>query len=114
MTVDGPPAGLERILIVRLSSMGDIIHALPAAAMLREAFPHATLGWLIEERWAELLCALSTPAAIVTSCAKITCRIAFSCGLLLACFNTRALGCQIPITRAAAPISAVTRPRPRR
>jgi heptosyltransferase-1 len=29
--------------------------------MLREAFPHATLGWLIEERWAELLCALSTP-----------------------------------------------------
>ena len=51
----------ERLLIVRLSSMGDIIHALPAAVMLREAFPHASIGWLIEERWAELLCTLSTP-----------------------------------------------------
>ncbi len=29
--------------------------------MLRQAFPQATIGWLIEERWAELLCALSTP-----------------------------------------------------
>jgi lipopolysaccharide heptosyltransferase I len=61
MDVDGPTAGFERILIVRLSSMGDVIHALPAAAMLCEAFPHAELGWLIEDRWAELLCALSTP-----------------------------------------------------
>jgi lipopolysaccharide heptosyltransferase I len=53
----------SRILIVRLSSMGDVIHALPAAIMLRQAFPHAHIGWLIEERWAELLCALSTPRA---------------------------------------------------
>jgi heptosyltransferase-1 len=53
----------QRILIVRLSSMGDVIHALPAAVMLREAFPQATLGWVIEERWSELLCALSTPRA---------------------------------------------------
>jgi lipopolysaccharide heptosyltransferase I len=41
--------------------MGDVIHALPAAIMVRQAFPQATIGWLIEERWAELLCALSTP-----------------------------------------------------
>jgi heptosyltransferase I len=30
-------------------------------AALRQAFPHATLGWLIEERWAELLCTLRYP-----------------------------------------------------
>ncbi len=53
----------QRILIVRLSSMGDVIHGLPAAVMLRQAFPDATIGWLIEERWAELLCAISTPRA---------------------------------------------------
>jgi heptosyltransferase-1 len=47
----------ERILIVRLSAMGDVIHALPAVQALREAFPSAHIGWLIEERWAELLCA---------------------------------------------------------
>jgi heptosyltransferase I len=50
---------LERILIVRLSSMGDVVHALPAAGLLRGAFPNAHIGWLIEERWAELLCASS-------------------------------------------------------
>jgi heptosyltransferase I len=52
---------VERLLIVRLGAMGDIIHTLPAVAALRGAFPEATLGWLIEERWAELLCTLSTP-----------------------------------------------------
>jgi len=51
----------ESLLIVRLSAMGDIIHTLPAATALRQAFPHATLGWLIEERWAELLCTLRHP-----------------------------------------------------
>ncbi len=53
--------GFDSLLIVRLSAMGDIIHTLPAAAALRQAFPHATLGWLIEERWAELLCTLRYP-----------------------------------------------------
>jgi heptosyltransferase-1 len=48
---------IERLLIVRLSAMGDVIHTLPAAQALRDAFPQATIGWLIEERWAELLCA---------------------------------------------------------
>src|SRR5256885_13886221 len=51
---------LERLLVVRLSAMGDIIHTLPAAGALREAFPEAMIGWLIEERWAELLCTLPT------------------------------------------------------
>lgn len=51
----------DSLLIVRLSAMGDIIHTLPAATALRQAFPHATLGWLIEERWAELLCTLRYP-----------------------------------------------------
>src|ERR1700687_1808882 len=41
--------------------MGDIIHTLPAATALRQAFPQATLGWLVEERWAELLCTLRYP-----------------------------------------------------
>lgn len=51
--------GFERALIVRLGSMGDIIHTLPAAIALRRAFPEATLGWVVEERWAELLCTAS-------------------------------------------------------
>lgn len=53
----------QRLLVVRLSAMGDIIHTLPAVAALREAFPHITLGWLIDERWTELLCTLRYPRA---------------------------------------------------
>jgi heptosyltransferase I len=55
------PLNIERLLIVRLGSMGDIIHALPAVWALRQQFSEAMLGWLIEERWAELLCTLPTP-----------------------------------------------------
>jgi heptosyltransferase-1 len=51
----------SRLLIVRLSSMGDVIHTLPAAQALRAAFPNSPIEWLIEERWAELLCAPGTP-----------------------------------------------------
>ncbi|HXW90218.1 MAG TPA: glycosyltransferase family 9 protein [Terriglobales bacterium] len=52
---------IRRLLIVRLGSMGDILHTLPAAWLLRAALPQAFLGWLVEERWTELLCAASEP-----------------------------------------------------
>src|SRR3954470_21814225 len=44
-----------RILIVRLSAMGDIIHAMPAVAGLRAQFPDSRIDWAIEERWSPLL-----------------------------------------------------------
>lgn len=44
-----------RFLLVRLGSLGDIVHALPVAAALRAAFPGARLDWLVEARWQELL-----------------------------------------------------------
>lgn len=59
-STEGNPA-IDRLLIVRLSAMGDVIHTLPAAQALRDLFPEAMIGWLIEERWAELLCAPETP-----------------------------------------------------
>lgn len=46
---------MAKILIVRLGSMGDILHALPAVTGIRAALPTATIGWLVEERWSELL-----------------------------------------------------------
>jgi len=46
-----------RALIVRLGAMGDVLHALPAVAMLRRALPEAKIGWVVEQRWRELLCA---------------------------------------------------------
>ena len=45
----------QRFLIVRLSSMGDIVHALPAVAALGETFPLAEIHWAVENRHARLL-----------------------------------------------------------
>jgi heptosyltransferase-1 len=44
-----------RILVVRLSSMGDVIHALPAVASLKHSFPHSHVTWVIRSRWMPLL-----------------------------------------------------------
>jgi lipopolysaccharide heptosyltransferase I len=51
-------AGIDpysRILIVRLSAIGDVLHGLPVANSLRDALPRAFLAWVVEDRCAELL-----------------------------------------------------------
>ncbi len=42
-------------LVVRLSSIGDIVHALPAVAALGETYPQAKIHWAVEKRYAALL-----------------------------------------------------------
>lgn len=49
------PGASPRILIVRLSAIGDVIHTMPLACALRERFPKAFLAWVVEERAGELL-----------------------------------------------------------
>ena len=50
------PSGTHpRLLVIRLSSIGDIVHALPAVAALGESFPQLQIDWLIEKRYAPLL-----------------------------------------------------------
>ncbi len=46
---------MTRILIVRLGALGDIVHALPAVAALRRAFPDARIDWLVGARHREIL-----------------------------------------------------------
>jgi lipopolysaccharide heptosyltransferase I len=48
------------IAIVKLSSLGDVVHALPVAAALRRDFPRGHLTWVVERREAALL--LGNPA----------------------------------------------------
>ena len=45
----------QRILIVRVGALGDVLHALAAVAALREARPRDWIGWAIEPRWRALL-----------------------------------------------------------
>lgn len=44
-----------RILIVKLTAIGDVIHAMPVACALREKFPDAYIAWLAEGRAGDLL-----------------------------------------------------------
>jgi len=44
-----------RFLVVRLGSLGDIIHTFPAVAALRESFPQASIVWLSHPRWSFLV-----------------------------------------------------------
>jgi heptosyltransferase I len=46
-----------RVLIVRLGAMGDILHALPGVAALRQVRPAWQIGWAVEPRWRDLICA---------------------------------------------------------
>ncbi len=45
----------ERILIVRFSAIGDVVHSLPLAVALRTRFSHAEIAWLVEEQTAPVL-----------------------------------------------------------
>jgi heptosyltransferase I len=45
----------QRFLLVRLGSLGDVIHALPAASALRDTFPDARIDWAIDPKWQRLL-----------------------------------------------------------
>ena len=42
-----------KILVVRLSSLGDILHMFPAISDLRRRFPNAEIHWLVEPAFAE-------------------------------------------------------------
>jgi lipopolysaccharide heptosyltransferase I len=55
LEVGGITDPAQRFLIVRLSSIGDIVHALPAAAALAATFPQAQIDWVVEKRHALLL-----------------------------------------------------------
>ncbi|MCS7187240.1 MAG: glycosyltransferase family 9 protein [Armatimonadota bacterium] len=53
---EAPPLGAApRILIVRLSALGDTLMSTPIAQALREAFPNAYIGWVVETRCAPIL-----------------------------------------------------------
>lgn len=43
-----------RILLLKTSSLGDVIHNLPVASDIRHALPQAEIDWVVEESFAEI------------------------------------------------------------
>ena len=53
-----------RFLVVRLGSLGDIVHTFPAVAGLRNSFPRAEIIWLTHPRWVNLVASSSLATGI--------------------------------------------------
>jgi len=49
------PAGPRTILVVKLSALGDVVHALPVVDYLGKAAPGARVDWVVDRRFAGLL-----------------------------------------------------------
>lgn len=45
----------EKLLLIKPGSMGDVIHALPCVAAIRQAWPQTQITWLVDDRWQPLL-----------------------------------------------------------
>lgn len=45
-----PLPAVQRILLVKMSAIGDVVLATPVATALRRRFPAAHIGWLVEDR----------------------------------------------------------------
>ncbi len=50
-----PLADIHHLLVVKTSSLGDVIHALPIVQAIKEAAPHLALGWVVRHRCADIL-----------------------------------------------------------
>lgn len=48
-------ASPERLLVIRLSALGDVIHTIPAVVALRNALPSTQFAWVVERPYAELV-----------------------------------------------------------
>jgi heptosyltransferase-1 len=48
-------ANPRRVLLVKLSAIGDVLHAMPTAVAVRRALPEAEIGWAVEGRAGDLL-----------------------------------------------------------
>jgi heptosyltransferase I len=47
--------GVRSVLVVKPSSLGDIVHTLPSVHLLKQAHPHLKISWIANTEWAPLL-----------------------------------------------------------
>jgi lipopolysaccharide heptosyltransferase I len=59
--------GARRILLVKPSALGDVVHTLPVAASLKRRYPDSALDWLVEEEAVEIVRGHPAVAEVVVS-----------------------------------------------
>jgi len=61
---------MNRLLVIRLSAFGDVIHTIPAVIALRDALPETEISWAVEPAYAELVEIVAKVKAIRVSLKK--------------------------------------------
>lgn len=56
-----------RVLLVRTSALGDVVHALPVLAALRRRYPEAEIAWVVDEVFAPLLAGHESLDRLITA-----------------------------------------------
>ena len=59
--------GARRILLIKPSALGDVVHALPVAATLKHRYPNIPLDWLVEEEAAGVVCGHPALSGVIVS-----------------------------------------------
>jgi heptosyltransferase-1 len=80
-----------RFLVVRLGSLGDIVHTFPAVGALRASFPSAEIVWLTHPRWMDLVAS----SGLATEIWSIDSRDLASVRAVVAKIRTRSWGAAI-------------------
>jgi lipopolysaccharide heptosyltransferase I len=88
-----------KILIVKLSALGDVIHTLPVLTTLRRAQPEAHLAWLIEETFADLVRGHAALDRLIVWPRRTWTRLARSGRLVSLVRSVRAFGRELRDTR---------------
>ncbi len=63
-------AAEKKILVIKMSSLGDVMHALPAVRTLRANHPGASITWLVEEQYQDLLYNNPDVDAVIVTCTR--------------------------------------------
>jgi len=76
----------QKILIIRLSAIGDVLRVLPALQVLKERRPHAHIAWVVEEAARDILAAHPDIDEVIVFpkselLRKLTCRREWGAGL---------------------------------
>lgn len=58
---------MTRLLVIRLSALGDVIHTIPAVVAMRQALADAHVGWVVEAPYGELVSIVAGVEAIPVS-----------------------------------------------
>jgi ADP-heptose:LPS heptosyltransferase len=55
MKLEVSPVDFRSVLVVKPSSLGDIVHTLPAVHLLKRTYPEMEIRWVVNTEWAPLL-----------------------------------------------------------